>query len=47
MSKILLRNDKKLINSWAMYDWANSVYSLTIATSYISYYYTSVTNAVK
>lgn len=46
MSKIFLRNDKKLINRWAMYDWANSVYSLSIATAVFPIYYTAVTNEV-
>lgn len=46
MSTLLYRNDKKLINRWAMYDWANSVYSLSIATAVFPIYYTSVTNAV-
>jgi UMF1 family MFS transporter len=46
MSKVFLRNDKKLIRRWAMYDWANSVYSLSIATAVFPIYYTSATNAV-
>ena len=25
---------KKVINGWAMYDWANSVYSLVITTTF-------------
>jgi MFS transporter, UMF1 family len=35
-------NDKKTINAWAMYDWANSVFSLTIATAIFPPYYDSV-----
>jgi len=27
----ILKNDKKTINAWAMYDWANSVYSLVVS----------------
>ena len=46
MSKLFLRNDSKLINRWAMYDWANSVYSLTIATAIFPIYYISVTAAI-
>jgi len=38
-------NDKKIINSWAMYDWANSVFSLTIATAIFPPYFESVTKA--
>jgi UMF1 family MFS transporter len=29
----LRKNDEKIINGWAMYDWANSVYSLVITSS--------------
>lgn len=46
MSKIYFRNDQKLIRSWAMYDWANSVYSLTIATAIFPIYYMAATNAI-
>ncbi len=46
MRSIFLRNDKKLINRWAMYDWANSVYSLSIATAIFPIYYTASTQSV-
>jgi len=36
-------NDKKVTNAWCMYDWANSVYSLTITTAIFPVYYESVT----
>ncbi len=39
----LKRGDKKLIRSWAMYDWANSVYSLVITSAIFPIYYDSVT----
>ncbi|HNR18676.1 MAG TPA: MFS transporter [Bacteroidia bacterium] len=39
------KNNKKIINAWAMYDWANSVYSLTIVTAVFPLYYNSVTSA--
>ena len=29
----LEKGNPKLINAWAFYDWANSVYSLVIATA--------------
>ena len=29
----LKKGSKKLLNAWAFYDWANSVYSLVIASS--------------
>jgi UMF1 family MFS transporter len=35
---------KKVVNGWAMYDWANSVYSLVITTTIFPAYYESVTN---
>lgn len=42
--KTLQKGDKKLINAWAFYDWANSVYSLVIATAVFPIYYESVTS---
>jgi UMF1 family MFS transporter len=39
----LQKGDKKLINAWAFYDWANSVYSLVIATAVFPIYYETVT----
>ena len=36
--------NKKLINAWAFYDWANSVYSLVISTAVFPLYYSAVTN---
>ncbi|MDY0779412.1 MFS transporter [Tenacibaculum sp. IB213877] len=35
--------DKKLINGWAFYDWANSVYSLVISTAVFPLYYDAIT----
>ena len=35
-------NDKKVINAWCLYDWANSVYSLTITSAIFPVYYQSV-----
>ena len=34
---------KKIINGWAMYDWANSVYSLVITSTIFPAYYEAVT----
>ena len=34
---------KKVINSWAMYDWANSVYNLVINTTFFPIYFIEVT----
>ena len=36
---MLNKGDKKLINAWAFYDWANSVYSLVIASAVFPIYY--------
>lgn len=36
---ILLKGNKKLLNAWAFYDWANSVYSLVIASAIFPIYY--------
>ena len=38
-------NDKKVTWSWTMYDWANSVFSLTIATAIFPPYYQAVTKS--
>jgi UMF1 family MFS transporter len=37
------KGDKKVVNAWAMYDWANSVYHLVITTTLFPIYYDSVT----
>lgn len=34
---------RKVINGWAMYDWANSVYNLVITTTFFPAYYAAVT----
>ncbi len=40
---MLKKGDKKLINAWAFYDWANSVYPLVITTAVFPLYYGIVT----
>ncbi len=42
---MLKKGDKKLINAWAFYDWANSVYSLVISTAVFPIYYSSLTES--
>jgi len=37
---------KKVINGWAIYDWANSVYNLVITTTFFPAYYAAVTGLV-
>jgi UMF1 family MFS transporter len=39
----VIKNDPKLINSWCTYDWANSVYSLTITTAIFPEYFLGIT----
>jgi UMF1 family MFS transporter len=39
---IMQLNNKKIINAWAMYDWANSVYSLVITSAIFPIYYQAV-----
>jgi len=33
---------KKVVNGWAMYDWANSVYNLVITTTFFPIYFTAI-----
>ncbi len=35
----LPKGDKKLLNAWAFYDWANSVYSLVISSAVFPIFY--------
>ena len=35
---------KRVINGWAMYDWANSVYNLVITTTFFPIYFTAATH---
>lgn len=43
---VTLKNKKKVQNGWAMYDWANSVYSLVITSTIFPVYYNNVTKAI-
>lgn len=38
----LEKGSKKLLNAWAFYDWANSVYTLTIASSIFPLFYSTL-----
>jgi UMF1 family MFS transporter len=38
----LKKGSKKLLNAWAFYDWANSVYTLTIASAIFPIFYSSL-----
>lgn len=41
-----INKKKKVQNAWAMYDWANSVYSLVITSTIFPVYYNSVTQGL-
>ncbi|MEZ4797305.1 MAG: MFS transporter [Flavobacteriaceae bacterium] len=38
----LKKGSKKLLNAWAFYDWANSVYTLTIASTIFPIFYSTL-----
>jgi UMF1 family MFS transporter len=42
MKHILPRGSKKLLNAWAFYDWANSVYSLVINSAIFPIFYAAI-----
>ncbi len=39
------KNNPKVLRAWTFYDWANSVYSLSITTAIFPIYYNSITSA--
>jgi MFS transporter, UMF1 family len=41
--KTFAKNDKKITNAWCMYDWANSVYPLTITSALFPIYWNAQT----
>ena len=43
----LQKGDKKLLNAWAFYDWANSVYSLVIASAIFPIFYDALFTSSK
>ncbi len=43
MTSTVVLNDKKVINGWAFFDWANSAYALVISTAIFPNYFVSVT----
>jgi UMF1 family MFS transporter len=42
----LQKGNKKLINAWAFYDWANSVYPLVITSTVFPIYFTTISNDI-
>ena len=41
---MLKKGDKKTMNRWAFYDWANSVYPLVISTAIFPIFFNEVTS---
>ena len=42
-SQAIPQGDKRIIRGWVIYDWANSVYQLTIASAIFPIYYNQIT----
>jgi len=40
----IVKGDKRVVRGWVMYDWANSVYQLTISSAIFPAYYDAVTH---
>jgi len=38
----IIKNDKKIIRGWALFDWANSVFALVVATAVFPPYFSSM-----
>lgn len=45
LNSAITKDDEKTINGWAMYDWANSVYSLVITSSIFPIFFENTTSA--
>ena len=45
MNREFKKGDNKVINAWASYDWANSVYHLVITSTLFPIYYEAVTHS--
>ena len=43
--QVITKNNKKLIRSWAMFDWANSAYNLVITSTIFPIYYIVITSS--
>lgn len=41
----IVKGDQRIVRGWVMYDWANSVYQLTIASAIFPIYYNTVTRS--
>ncbi|NQZ44998.1 MAG: MFS transporter [Flavobacteriaceae bacterium] len=47
VSTIVAKGSKKLLNAWAFYDWANSVYSLVISSAVFPIFYGALFRAAE
>lgn len=48
MAQVLaMKGSKKLLNAWAFYDWANSVYSLVISSAVFPIFYGALFRAAE
>ncbi|MBP9925090.1 MAG: MFS transporter [Cyclobacteriaceae bacterium] len=45
MSAVAVLHNRKTINAWCMYDWANSVYNLVITTTFFPIYFAGITES--
>jgi len=43
---MIVKGDKKIINAWTFYDWANSVYPLVVTTAIFPIFYENRTGAI-
>ena len=41
---MFVKNQKKVLNAWTMYDWANSVHNLVITTVVFPMYFLATTS---
>ena len=42
----MIKGNKKIINAWTFYDWANSVYPLVITTSIFPIFYSAMISKI-
>ncbi|MBD1433587.1 MFS transporter [Sphingobacterium sp. DN00404] len=45
--RVIEKNNKRLIRSWSMFDWANSAYNLVITSTIFPAYYTAITQTAE
>lgn len=45
--RVIEKNNRRLIRSWSMFDWANSAYNLVITSTIFPAYYTAITQTAE